>query len=222
LDLIQKLKIEVENHHVLKNQWLLTRKNHLSKKDLCLWLSQEYFVSIAFVNWFLWATTLTTDINAKIVLVQNIWEELGEGNPDLSHVQILTQFLSKIGISEKELNILPHTEKYLKIMKEITNSNFYSALGALGPANEYLLKLEYGIMYNSYQDLKLREKLPEAYFFQVNLEADESHSAKLFRLIDSICVDSEKKEQVIKGNKDALDARMLFYEGLMEIESNPK
>ena len=107
-------------------------------------------------------------------------------------------------------------------MKEITNSNFYSALGALGPANEYLLKLEYGAMYKSYQDLKLREKLPEAHFFQVNLEADESHSAKLFRLIDSICVDSEKKEQVIKGNKDALDARMLFYEGLMEFESNPK
>ena len=51
-------------------------------------------------------------------------------------------------------------------MKELTNSNFYAALGALGPANEYLLKLEYGQMYESYQKLRREEKLPEALFLK--------------------------------------------------------
>jgi pyrroloquinoline-quinone synthase len=221
LDLIEKLKLEVESHPVLTNHWLVKRKNHLSKRDLSLWLSQEYFVSIAFVNWFLWTTSLTTDINAKIILVQNIWEELGEGNSNLSHVKILTQFLEKLGLVESDLKILPQTEKYLQEMKEITNSNFYSAIGALGPANEYLLKLEYGQMYDSYQKLRKEEKLPEAQFFKVNLEADESHSAKLFRLIKDICNTEEKKKLVTEGNQRALSARMLFYEGLLELDASP-
>ena len=99
-------------------------------------------------------------------------------------------------------------------MKELTNSNFYAALGALGPANEYLLKLEYGQMYESYQKLRREEKLPEALFFEVNLEADESHSAQLFRLIENVCDTPEKIAQVKEGNKKALDSRLLFYEGL--------
>ena len=164
MSLTQELKFEVENHPVLKADWLLDKKIHLAKEDLCLWLSQEYFVSVEFVNWF--------------------------------------------------LSILGYTGKYLQDMKELTNSNFYAALGALGPANEYLLKLEYGQMYESYQKLRREEKLPEALFFEVNLEADESHSAQLFRLIENVCDTPEKIAQVKEGNKKALDSRLLFYEGL--------
>ncbi|MBP7281844.1 MAG: iron-containing redox enzyme family protein [Leptospiraceae bacterium] len=214
MSLTQELKFEVENHPVLKADWLLDKKIHLAKEDLCLWLSQEYFVSVEFVNWFLWTASLTSNIEAKILLVHNIWEELGEGNPSASHVMILTKFLNEIGIKESNLSILGYTGKYLQDMKELTNSNFYAALGALGPANEYLLKLEYGQMYESYQKLRREEKLPEALFFEVNLEADESHSAQLFRLIENVCDTPEKIAQVKEGNKKALDSRLLFYEGL--------
>ncbi len=214
MSLTQELKFEVENHPVLKAEWLLDKKIHLAKEDLCLWLSQEYFVSVEFVNWFLWTASLTSNIEAKILLVHNIWEELGEGNPSASHVMILTKFLNEIGIKESNLSILGYTGKYLQDMKELTNSNFYAALGALGPANEYLLKLEYGQMYESYQKLRREEKLPEALFFEVNLEADESHSAQLFRLIENVCDTPEKIAQVKEGNKKALDSRLLFYEGL--------
>jgi pyrroloquinoline quinone (PQQ) biosynthesis protein C len=221
MSLTNELKEEVENHSVLKTKWLLDKKENLSKSDLCLWLSQEYFVSVDFVNWFLWTASLTNDVDAKILLVHNIWEELGEGNANNSHVRVLTKFLSEIGISESTLKILPHTVQYLQDMKELTNSNFYSALGALGPANEYLLKLEYGQMYESYQKLMKLENLPKAFFFEVNLEADESHSDQLFKLIEKVCDTSEKKKQVIEGNRKALDARLLFYEGLEKVEANP-
>ncbi|MBK8394269.1 MAG: iron-containing redox enzyme family protein [Leptospiraceae bacterium] len=218
MSLTNELKSQVENHPVLKAKWLADKKNHLSKKDLTLWLSQEYFVSVDFVNWFLWTASLTSNINAKILLVHNIWEELGEGNASASHVMILIKFLRDIGINESELKLLEKTESYLKDMKNLTNSNFYSALGALGPANEYLLKLEYGQMYESYQKLRKEENLPEALFFEVNLEADESHSAQLFRLIESVCDTPEKIKQVKDGNQKALDSRLSFYEGLNSVE----
>ena len=214
MSLTKKLKLEVENHPVLKTKWLVDRKTHLSKEDLCLWLSQEYFVSVDFVNWFLWTASLTNNIKAKILLVHNIWEELGEGEASKSHVMVLTKFLNEIGIPESDLKILSHTQKYLDDMKQLTNSNIYSALGALGPANEYLLKLEYGQMYESYQKLSKKEKLPKAFFFEVNLEADESHSAELFKLIEDICDTPQKIEHVKEGNRKALDARLQFYEGL--------
>ena len=158
MSLTKDLKQEVQAHSVLKTKWLVDRKEHLSKEDLSLWLSQEYFVSVDFVNWFLWTASLTNNIEAKILLVHNIWEELGEGDAKKSHVMVLTKFLQEIGIAESNLKILSHTQKYLNDMKELTNSNIYSALGALGPANEYLLKLEYGQMYESYQKLQKLEK----------------------------------------------------------------
>lgn len=214
MNFIDRLKEDVKNHSVLKSDWLLKRQNHMTKEDLILWLTQEYFVSVEFVNWFLNTASLTNDISAKIILVENIWEELGEGKKEDAHVSILIQFLKKIGIDIHSIKILPKTKLYLDKMKQITSENFYKALGSLGPANEYLLKLEYSIMYDSYKILKQKENFPESKFFQINLEADESHSEKIFNLIEKLSDTDEKKKLVILGNFEALNAREFFYEGL--------
>ena len=213
-----ELKSSVECHSILQNEWLLKRKKKLTKSDLILWLSQEYFVSVEFVNWFLWTAALSKDIDSKIILVENIWEELGEGKKEDSHVMILLDFLKKLSLSVSEIKILPYTNKYLEKMKYIINNNFFSAIGALGPANEYLLKLEYGMMYESYQVLKTELNLPEGKFFQINLTADISHSEKLFSLIEKVCDTQAKRDLVREGNLSALDARDLFYKGLLELD----
>lgn len=218
MNFIEKLKDDVKNHSVLKSEWLLKRKKNMSKEDLILWLTQEYFVSVEFVNWFLNSASLTKNISAKIILVENIWEELGEGKKENAHVSILAEFLSKIGIKEEEIKILPETKMYLDIMKKITTSHFLKSLGALGPANEYLLKLEYLIMFDSYKILKEKENLPDSKFFQINLTADESHSEKLFNLIEKISITDEEKNLVINGNLEALDARNFFYIGLSKLD----
>ncbi|WP_061244975.1 iron-containing redox enzyme family protein [Leptospira noguchii] len=205
----------VRNHPVLTtNRWLEKKESRMEKEDLLLWLRQEYFVSVDFVNWFLNTAAICDSVEAKIVLVSNIWEELGEGNVEDSHVFILKKFLSDMGEVVHEKHILPETIFYLDLMQKITTSDFYSALGALGPANEYLLKLEYSRMFKSYLDLRKRIVLPEGKFFQVNLNADESHSEKLFRLIEAVADTEEKRNKVMEGNRLALDARLVFYEGL--------
>ncbi|EKR73750.1 iron-containing redox enzyme family protein [Leptospira noguchii] len=205
----------VRNHPVLTtNRWLEKKESRMEKEDLLLWLRQEYFVSVDFVNWFLNTAAICDSVEAKIVLVSNIWEELGEGNVEDSHVFILKKFLSDMEEVVHEKHILPETISYLDLMQKITTSDFYSALGALGPANEYLLKLEYSRMFKSYLDLRKRIVLPEGKFFQVNLNADESHSEKLFRLIEAVADTEEKRNKVMEGNRLALDARLVFYEGL--------
>ncbi|XDD49054.1 iron-containing redox enzyme family protein [Leptospira sp. WS92.C1] len=213
------LEESVRNHPVLTaNRWLEQKEKRMEKEDLLLWLRQEYFVSVDFVNWFLNTAAISKNLDAKIVLVQNIWEELGEGKEEDSHVFILKKFLSDMNEIVEEKNCLPQTRAYLDLMQKITTTDFYSALGALGPANEYLLKLEYSRMFISFRDLRLRTGLPEGKFFQVNLEADESHSEKLFRLIEIVADTAEKKERVKEGNRLALDARLVFYEGLIAFQ----
>ncbi|EMK02251.1 MULTISPECIES: iron-containing redox enzyme family protein [unclassified Leptospira] len=216
----EELIDQVRYHPVLTaNRWLEEKEERMEKSDLLLWLKQEYFVSVDFVNWFLNTAALTNFVPSKIVLVQNIWEELGEGKEEDSHVSILRKFLYEMGEAVTQEDILPETKAYLDLMKRITTTDFYSALGALGPANEYLLKLEYSRMYKSYSDLKSRIILPEGKFFQVNLDADESHSEKMFRLIESVATDPEKMQKVREGSKLALDARLVFYEGLKKTVS---
>lgn len=213
------LEESVRNHPVLTaNSWLESKERRMEKDDLLLWLRQEYFVSVDFVNWFLNTAAISESLDAKIVLVQNIWEELGEGKAEDSHVSILKKFLSDMGETVFESHRLPQTKAYLDLMQRITTTDFYSALGAIGPANEYLLKLEYSRMFMSYRSLKERVSLPEGKFFQVNLDADESHSEKLFRLIDSVADTDEKRNRVMEGNRLALDARLVFYEGLSALQ----
>lgn len=209
------LEESVRNHPVLtSNRWLEQKERRIEKRDLLLWLRQEYFVSVDFVNWFLNTAAVSDSVEAKIVLVQNIWEELGEGKAEDSHVRILSKFLSDMGEVVEDGHRLPETKAYLDLMQKITRTDFYSALGALGPANEYLLKLEYSRMFKSYRDLKERTILPEGKFFQVNLDADESHAEKLFRLIEVVADTEEKRNRVMEGSRLALDARLVFYEGL--------
>lgn len=215
---IYQLKLDVETHSVLKSKWLLDRSETLSFEDLLLWLSQEYFVSIGFVDWFLLVAAKTKDQKAKIVLVENIWEELGEGNISETHVSILTEFLNQLKFDFSTHQILPETENYLDKMKSVIDLGFYYGLGALGPANEYLLKLEYSQIANAYQKLKTEFGLPEGKFFQVNLDADEGHSKRMFDLIEEVSLTETAKEQVIEGNRLALEARKDFYLGLSRLD----
>ncbi|WP_411824900.1 iron-containing redox enzyme family protein [Leptospira sp. 'Mane'] len=218
----EKLKSDVQNHSVLTNPWLLSRNKELNFEDLVLWLSQEYFVSIGFVDWFLLVAAKTKNQKAKIILVENIWEELGEGKIEDTHVSILETFLNKLGFDLETNKIFPETKEYLSDMSSIIEKGFYFGLGALGPANEYLLKLEYSLVSDAYQILKEKQNLPEGKFFSVNLEADEGHSKRMFDLITEVALTEKEKEEVISGNLLALDAREKFYIGLERISPSKK
>lgn len=218
MNVIETLKKDVETHPVLKSQWLLERNIAMSFDDLILWLSQEYFVSIGFVDWFLQVAAKTRDQNAKIVLVENIWGELGEGKIADTHVSILIDFLKKLKFDFSKHTILAETKTYLDKMETIIGKGFFYGLGALGPANEYLLKLEYSQISNAYQKLKSEMSLPEGKFFQVNLDADEGHSQRMFELIAETATSEESKNQVLTGNLLALVAREDFYKGLSRLD----
>lgn len=218
MNFIQTLKRDVETHPVLESKWLLQRKETMNFADLLLWLSQEYFVSIGFVDWFLLVAAKTRNQKAKIVLVENIWEELGEGKIEETHVSILTHFLNQLQFDFSAHQILPETQTYLEKMKSVIDRGFYYGLGALGPANEYLLKLEYSMIASAYQKLKSEMGLPEGKFFQVNLDADEGHSKRMFDLIEEVASTEESKSQVIEGNRLALLARKDFYLGLSRLD----
>ncbi len=212
--IIEKLKNQVINHSVLKTKWLVEKNKRLTKEDLILWLGQEYFVSKAFVNWFLLTAAMSSSVKSKIILVENVWEELGEGVVSQSHVEILRSFVQELGFNPDHFECFPETGEYLNQMESLIKSDYFQALGALGPANEYLLKLEYSQVSQSYQNLKEKENLPEGKFFQVNLDADEGHSKRLFELISEEAVSPEQIEKVKQGNESALNARLIFYRGL--------
>lgn len=219
---IEDLKSEVTNHSIFKHRWFLQKKN---LEDILFWLSQEYFVSIEFIDWFLVSAALTPKQSYKIILVENIWEELGEGNLENTHVEILKKFLSDLKIDLSSLQVLQQTSLYLEKMKNLVKKSFGHSLGALGPANEFLLKLEYfqvSKMYEACSSLNFsHQPLPKPSFFQVNLDADQTHAKRLF---DLIALESKNNSEFVaavkEGNRDALQFRELFYEGLCE-NSNP-
>lgn len=211
---VESLKKTVQDHPVLNHPWLEKKKQAMELSDMNLWLSQEYHVSVSFVNWFLYTAAQTDNQEAKIILVENIWEELGEGDITQTHVSILDTFLDELNYPKSKRIFIAQTQEYLNAMVSIVKMSFYHGLGALGPANEYLLKLEYSLMKELYLRLQKTQNLPIPLFFQVNLSADEGHAKRLFDLIGRVADTEEKRLAVEEGNRLALDARNLFYDGL--------
>lgn len=208
---IAHLKGVVQTHDWTETEFIKKcDEKTLSLRDLRSFVSQEWHVSKEFPNWMrelLAKIPKKQDRLAKAYVSENIASELGldEGN---SHFGLLQKAALELGLENPTVN--PTTQEYLATMRNLCGGSFLMGLGALGPANEYLINIEYS---------KIRRAVKGNFpflkeFFRENLDADEVHSEKFFWIICENAKNPIARQTVINGMIDSLDARRQFYEGL--------
>ena len=157
------------------------------------------------------------DDPTRISIVENLWEEHGSGDINMSHRILYEKFATAFDFNPdtlRDIEPLGTTEICIENMLHICRQDhFLIALGALGPGTEYFTNKEYEIIVGG---LRKYDFLTDDHltFWDVHITLDEDHYGDMVKSIDPWMFSEENQKLVEKGAKKALALEYIFWEGL--------
>jgi pyrroloquinoline-quinone synthase len=156
--------------------------------------------------------------DARIVIGENLWEELGEGDPQGAHAALFRRFTRALGIGDAQLSAVPaqpETTALIDTYRRLGDQHgVLGILGALCYASEGIVGALYSHIENGLQQASAFDR-DALMFFEVHIRVDDGHADKLeFILLPMLRtpLDELLVEQAIRT---ALDARCSFFDGIM-------
>lgn len=157
------------------------------------------------------------DDETRMSLIENLWDEHGNGDIQKSHRKLYYNFCKGLGLSDLQIKTgkaSPPTAIYVEFLLKICQENNYlKSLGALGPGTEFFTSQEYELIYSALNRYDfLDEKSLEFWFVHISL--DDDHYNEMLQSILN-CIKTEADFQTMKeGAELAVDLELLFWEGL--------
>jgi pyrroloquinoline-quinone synthase len=159
-----------------------------------------------------------SDEAAQFVIVENLFDEMGQGDRDLVHPELFRRFTRAIGISDAELVAMPTQpetqamiDTYLGLSQEY---GYLSALGAVCFASEGIVNALYTQIYHGIRDSGPIDPA-DLRFFDVHIHVDDSHAANLANLIEPRLQSTAQVVDIQRAIAAAMDARVQFFDGIL-------
>lgn len=156
------------------------------------------------------------DESARVVIAENLFEELGEGDAKRTHAELFRHFTRALEINDRELDhskTEPETAQLIDTYLGLANKYGYlGALGAVCFASE-------GIVSDLYTQLQRgisgAATLPKEsmVFFEVHVVTDTGHAAALASVIEPRLT-PESALVLREAVREAMDARVKFFDGV--------
>ncbi|MBA3922865.1 MAG: iron-containing redox enzyme family protein [Nostocaceae cyanobacterium] len=201
------------NHNFLKK----CKAGQLTFPEVQILAVQMYKFSKEFNRILAGILSRCPDENAQLVILENLFDEMGQGDPQVAHPELFRRFTRALEIDDTTLAALPtEPETQGLIETYLTLPHRYSYLAALGAvcfASEGIV----GSLYTQlYQGIIGAAPLPLASltFFEVHINVDDSHAAKLLALIEPRITTRESALILHRAVVEALDARVRFFDGI--------
>jgi len=156
--------------------------------------------------------------DARIVIGENLWEELGEGDPQRAHAALFRQFTRALGVDDVHLSAvpaLPETAALIDTYRRLGDRyGVAGILGALCYASEGIVAALYSHIQGALRQAGTfdREALM---FFEVHIDADDGHADKLEAILLPMLRTIEDELLVEQAIRTAMDARCLFFDGVL-------
>lgn len=218
----QGMRKMVDEHPILDHQFFHHIRNSAAEPStLITWALQDRHVAYMFprlIALIVSGIPANNDraVRARMPLIENLWEEAGEGRFERAHSTLMDSLLTSIGVSSDTLYVsaFPSTRRFIDCQFEIARENAIAGAGAFCYANEYLALKEYPPIQQAVVAL-----FPNAdtSFFEANWEVDGHHTELAEECILQIC-DSVEDFNIARGGAEiALNARLAFYDELCEV-----
>jgi pyrroloquinoline-quinone synthase len=154
----------------------------------------------------------------RVVIAENLWEELGEGDPQRAHASLFRRFTRALGLADAELfaqPALPETaaliDTYLKL------SERYGVLGLLGAlcyASEGIVAALYSQIQGGLQQSAQFDR-DALLFFELHIHVDDGHADQLESVLLPMLRTPQDVLLVELAIRSALDARCRFFDGVL-------
>lgn len=179
---------------------------------------EQYSVYCRYFPRFLAAAAANIpDDKTRMPIVENLWEEHGEGKLSKSHRILFNKFAASLGLSEKDLDAVEPLATTRICCENLINlchdGHFIESLGALGPGTEFFTNEEYSIIANGLRKYDyLSDKDIE--FWLVHISLDEDHYSEMIDCLRPWANTLENRYLIKTGAKKAIDLEILFWDGL--------
>ena len=156
--------------------------------------------------------------DARIVIAENLWEELGEGDPQRAHAALFRQFTRALGLDDVQLAAVPAQPETAALVDTYVGlSERYGVLGILG-ALCYASEGIVGALYTQIQRGLLQAAPFDAAalkFFEVHIHVDDGHADQLESVLLPMLRTPQEVLLVEEAIRAALDARCAFFDGVL-------
>jgi pyrroloquinoline-quinone synthase len=219
LDAPRRFRQVAETHPLWRHPFVeRCRAGQLTLAQVRILGAQMYRFCHEFPSFLAMALASCPQEDARIVIGENLWEELGEGDPQRAHAALFRRFTRALGLDDAQLLATaaqPETEALVDTYRSLSKT--YGVLGILG-ALCYASEGIVGALYSHIQAGLLRaapfdrEALT---FFEVHIHVDDGHADKLESVLLPMLRTPQDALLVEEAVRTALDARCRFFDGVL-------
>lgn len=189
----------------------------LDLKEIRILAVQMYKFSQAFNRILAKILSECPDELAQWVILDNLFDEMGQGDLNQAHPELFRRFTRAIGISDSELANMPAEPETIAMINTYLNLvNQYDYLGALGAvcfASEGIVNSLYAQLYQGIQGQTPLSK-ESLIFFELHIHIDGDHAGKLAELIEPRIQTDLQAQNIYSAVLEAMDARVNFFDGI--------
>ncbi|MDZ8105407.1 MAG: iron-containing redox enzyme family protein [Nostoc sp. DedQUE12a] len=210
---------KIADNHPLWNHEFLTqcRTGSLFLPDVQILAVQMYKFSKEFNRILASILSCCQDESTQLVILENLFDEMGQGDVTKSHPELFRQFTRALGIHDETLAALPtapETRALIDTYLQIPHKYGYlAALGAVCYASEGIVSSLYTQLYKGIVGAAPLPK-ESLIFFEVHINIDDSHAAKLAAVIEAQIGMIEDDIKIKQAIVEAMDARVQFFNGI--------
>ena len=153
-----------------------------------------------------------------MVIADNLWDELGEGDMARAHPVLFRRFTRAIGIDDARLEQIPaEPETRALIDTYLGFAGKHGLVGSLG-AICYSSEGIVATLYSHLQKALMRTitfKPEDLIFFDLHIHVDDGHAKQLEEVIAPMLRTQADFDAVTAAVKEGLDARCRFFDGVL-------
>ncbi|WP_299410589.1 iron-containing redox enzyme family protein [Acaryochloris sp. IP29b_bin.148] len=215
---VDSFKRITEYHPLWKHRFLeRCRTGELTLSEVRVLAVQMYKFSQAFNRILASIMSCCSDEKAQLVLLENLWDEMGQGNLAHTHPELFRHFTRTLGIDDGTLLLTPpepETQALIDTYLALPHQYGYlAALGAVCFASEGIVNSLYTQIRQGIVDTS-PFSTESLIFFEVHIDLDDDHAAHLEALIEPRLKTVEESIYLHRAIKKAMDARLQFFNGI--------
>ena len=160
------------------------------------------------------------DEEVRVVIGENLFEELGEGDPSKTHVEMFRKFTRGLGLDDAALDAIPaepETRRLVDVYLSLSDRYGYlPALAAVCFASEGIVSTLYARLQNGIENA-VSLTPDDLIFFDLHIKTDTGHAAALIEVLEPRLEDGAELVGAVAAVLEAMDARRGFFDGVMRL-----
>lgn len=213
-----EMKDLVMNHPMWQHEFLIRCRNQqLTLAEVTVLATQMYIFCKEFNRFLANIYLCCPDEQVKLVILDNLFDEMGRGDPAQVHAELFRRFTRQLGINDSELESIPprpNTQALIDTYLSMPQKYGYlAALSVICFASEGIV----GALYEQIQNgIATTAHFPKEslVFFDMHIVVDSDHADRLESILTQkmTAPDIEKSKLAIQ---EAMNARLGFLDDIL-------